>query len=131
MALKDFLRRLTVLDRAIVFFLLLFCGGLFYAVGLREPGRSVVVRSNQQVFYKAPLNENRAVELPGPLGRTRLEISGGAARIVASPCPYKICIGMGPVRRRGEIIACVPNRLIVQVTSPTEEKESDYDLLSR
>ncbi|NIQ96240.1 MAG: NusG domain II-containing protein, partial [Desulfuromonadales bacterium] len=45
----------------------------------------------------------------------RLEIENGTARIVDSPCPYKVCISMGEISRRGEIIACVPNRLLVQV----------------
>ncbi len=132
MALNDYWQRLTRLDRGIVLALLTFCALVFVVLGLRSPGQSVQVRQNQGTVFNAPLAEDRSVELQGPLGVTRLEIANGKARIVSSPCPYKVCIGMGEIHREGEIVACVPNRLLVQVIGQQGvEKENRYDLLSR
>lgn len=132
MALNSYWQRLTGLDRFIVVVLLTLCVLVFIALGLRSPGQSVQVRQNQETLFNAPLAEDRSVELQGPLGVTRLEIANGQARIVASPCPYKVCIGMGEIHRQGEIIACVPNRLLVQVVGQERaDKEKAYDLLSR
>lgn len=84
------------------------------------------------IIFSAPLDASRVVDLKGPLGLTRLEIGNGSARVTASPCPYKVCIGMGKIGREGEIVACVPNRLLLQVVGTgDDEKEKAYDLLSR
>lgn len=132
MALKPLLARTTPLDRLIVAVLLGLCLVLFVMIGARPPGQTVEVLRNGKIFFKAPLDEERTVELQGPLGATRLEIHHGQARILSSPCPFKVCLGMGPISQRGEIIACVPNRLLVTVAGgEATGKEREYDLLSR
>lgn len=132
MAVRDYWRRLTCLDRIIVAVMIVFCALLFAVVGLRQPGQAVLVKQGEDTVFTAPLAHRRIAELNGPLGVTRLEIDNGEARIVDSPCPYKVCISMGKISRQDEIIACVPNRLLVQVTGVDEAgKEPDYDLLSR
>ena len=136
MALKSFWLRTTPLDRVVVIAALAVCAGLLFAIGLRPPGQSIQVMRNGDAIYRAPLDRDVKAELPGPLGTTHLEIHDGAARVVSSPCPYKVCISMGEISRQNEIIACVPNRLLVKVVGADAvdtavDKESDYDLLSR
>ncbi len=132
MAVNGFWRRLTRLDRIIVMLLFALCILLFIAVGMRPPGRSVRVTAEGATLFTAPLERDRTAELTGPLGTTRMEIRDGKVRIVSSPCPYKVCIGMGDISHAGEIIACVPNRLLVQILGDEAEgKGPGYDLLSR
>ena len=132
MALKELWQRLSKLDRVIVAALLILCAALFVVVGMRAPGQSVQVKQGNNVIYKAPLAVDQKVDLEGPLGITELEIIAGQARIISSPCRFKVCIGMGKISRNGEIIACVPNRLLVQIVGQKDgAKEQDYDLLSR
>lgn len=135
MALKDLWQRLTRLDRCIVAVLLILCVVLFVVIGRHAPGESVQVKQDDAVIFKAPLSDSRKVDLSGVLGITELEIIDGKARIISSPCPFKVCIGMGEISRSGEIIACVPNRLLIQVVGVNDmngmKMEQDYDLLSR
>ena len=93
-------------------------------------GTHVVVTSGGQTCFTAPLGQPRSVDLDGPLGQTHLVIDVQGARITASPCPRKICISMGSARHTGELLACVPNRILVRIDSPAGE-EVPYDLLSR
>ncbi len=115
MALKGLLRRLTLLDRGIVLLLLLAAGCSFALLERGAAGERVVVERDGRVVFTAPLAEDRTVALAGPLGETELAIRDGAARILASPCPHKICMGMGPAARTGDFIACVPNHLLVRI----------------
>jgi hypothetical protein len=39
-------------------------------------------------------------------------------------------MGMGPAHRPGDLLVCLPNRILVQVEGETEES-APYDLLSR
>lgn len=118
-------------DRLLVPLLLALAIGLILLQLGREPGRRIVVEVAGQVVFTAPLDQPRQVELSGPLGTTDLRIADGQARILASPCPNKVCIGMGPVAHRGELLACVPNRLLVRVEGGEGREARDYDLLSR
>ena len=93
-------------------------------------GTHVVVTSGEQTCFIAPLDQPRSVDLDGPLGQTHLVIDAQGARITSSPCPRKICISMGSARQTGDLLACVPNRILVRIDSPTGE-EAPYDLLSR
>ena len=130
MALKELLRRLTPLDKGIVLVLMLAAIASFLYVGRGAPGARVVVERHGRVLFAASLAEDRTVSLPGPLGETVLSIHDGRACITSSPCPRKVCLGMGEVSRGGELLACVPNELLVRIDGPPRE-DLDYDLLSR
>jgi hypothetical protein len=130
-AVRAVLRRMTPLDRGIVLVLLLLTGFLFFFAGSAPPGQRVVVERDGRVIFTAPLSVDRTVALKGPLGETVLAIRHGRARITSSPCPRKICMGMGAIARSGEILACVPNHLLVRIAGEKGKKRKDYDLLSR
>ena len=127
--MRALLGRMTGLDRLIVVTLLLTVFASFFLLGALPQGERVLVERDGRLLFSAPLAENRVVDLEGPLGRTRLEIRDGRARILASPCPTKACIGMGAITRRGELLACVPNELLVRIAG--EGGGADHDLLSR
>ena len=93
-------------------------------------GTRVVVTSGGQTCFAAPLDQPRSVDIEGPLGPTRLVIDEQGVRITDSPCPHKLCLAMGPARHTGDLLACVPNRILVRIDSPGGG-EAPYDLLSR
>jgi hypothetical protein len=99
-------------------------------VATAPEGTQVVVTSGGQICFTAPLDQPYSVDLDGPLGKTHLVIDDQGARITDSPCPRKICISMGAARHTGDLLACVPNRILVSIDSPAGE-EVPYDLLSR
>jgi len=121
---------MTALDRMIVLGLL---GAAILSFQLTAPGEAgerVVVEQRGKVIFTAPLNSDRRVALSGPLGETVLVIHDGRVCVESSPCPRKICMGMGEISRNGELLACVPNELLIRVEGG-REKEGEYDLLSR
>ena len=58
----------------------------------------------------------------GPHGATVFRIEDGTARVISSACPYHYCIHMGRIRRKGEIIVCVPNRVVLSITGGNENE---------
>lgn len=131
MALRAIWRRLTVLDRWVVLALLLGACASFALLGQRPRGARVVVEQAGRVVFTAPLAEDRTAALPGPHGETVVAIRQGRAGIAAASCPNKVCMGMGEVSRRGEMIACVPNGLLLHIEGDAGGEAKDYDLLSR
>ncbi|MEJ2200822.1 MAG: NusG domain II-containing protein [Desulfuromonadaceae bacterium] len=130
MALAALLRRMTPLDRLIVLVLLLASAAAFALIGHGPRGTRVVVERQGQVIFSAPLGVDRTVTLNGPLGETQLRIRDGHAGIISSPCAHKVCIGMGQIAQQGELLACVPNDLLVRIEGQ-EAEEPSHDLISR
>ena len=125
------LRRLTPFDRKLVLLLGVLVLASF-AIPLRQQaGARLLVNSGEQTLFVAPLDRPQVAELSGPLGMTRFEIKQGGVRVLSSPCPNKICIGLGEARHSGDLLACVPNRLVFRIEGAATNQEQAYDLLSR
>jgi hypothetical protein len=129
MALIAWYRRLAPLDLPLVLLLLLIALASFWLVTTGEPGERIIVEQQGKIVFQAPLDQPRTATFTGPLGETVLSIGDGGARIVASSCPHHICQASGAIRRSGELLACIPNRLLLRVAGPSQE--NTYDLLSR
>jgi len=69
-------------------------------------------RSSQE-YYE--LNEDRVVEVEGPLGITKVIIEDGEVWVENSPCREKICMRMGRIKRTGDQLICIPNRVVVEI----------------
>jgi hypothetical protein len=121
---------MTAGDWTIVLALLLFSLAGIGWLAMGPAGSRVVVTSGDETCFVASLGQSHSVELPGPLGKTHLVIDERGAYITGSPCPRKVCLSMGPAQHGGDLLACVPNRIMVRIESPSAE-EAPYDLLSR
>jgi hypothetical protein len=74
-------------------------------------------RSSQE-YYE--LNEDRVVEVEGPLGITKVIIEDGEVWVENSPCREKICMRMGRIKRTGDQLICIPNRVVVEIEGDIE-----------
>ncbi|PLX82751.1 MAG: hypothetical protein C0616_01620 [Desulfuromonas sp.] len=131
MVLKAIVGRTTPGDRCLVAALLILGCVMLLVVGRSAPGTRVVIRVDDKVVYTAPLNDERHVDIPGPLGSTRVGIVNGAVAVEQASCPQRICMGMTPASKAGDMVACVPNRLLIVVEGNPVNGEERYDLLSR
>lgn len=48
-------------------------------------------------------------------GRNRIEIAKDYVRVVEADCPDKLDVLQGKITRPGEVIVCLPNRLVIEV----------------
>ncbi|NJD26599.1 MAG: NusG domain II-containing protein [Betaproteobacteria bacterium] len=85
-----------------------------------------IVRQEGRIFAEIDLRSRREVEVPGPLGVTRIAVEPGRARVVSDPGPRQYCVRQGWLARPGEIAICAPNRVSIQITGRTRA----YDSLS-
>ena len=46
-----------------------------------------------------------------------VEVDGPRARVISSPCRDKLCIHAGWLERPGDIAACLPQRVVVEIRS--------------
>jgi hypothetical protein len=119
---------MTALDRKVMLTLAIAAALLF---GLRfwpaPDGRLIArVEVNGTVVQEIDLTraEGRTVAIKLPRGQAELKVKDRAVRLLEMPdslCPRKICSHIGWIRRPGETIVCLPNRLVIRLISPKKQ----------
>ncbi len=122
---------MTFLDWLIVLSILAGVGFSFFQASQKKAGNLVIVEQDGKVLFSAPLDSSREETFTGPVGETVMVIRNREVFISHSDCPRKICMGMGHIRRSGDVIACVPNHILIRVAGEEKGDDREYDILSR
>jgi len=119
-------RHLRVGDGLVLAAALVFCVGS--ALSLWQGGRpdKAIIKAGGKVFAEVDLAVPRVVEVPGPLGSTRIEVQPGRARVAADPGPRQYCVRQGWLTSAGAVAICAPN----QVSLALSGRNADYDSLN-
>lgn len=100
-------------------------GILFATLWQFTPAGKVRIRSGDQIFATLSLNQERTIDVPGPLGNTRIVIHQHQARIQASPCRNQYCVHQGWLSHAGQAAVCLPNRITLELMG-----DKSYDSLN-
>jgi len=118
-------------DIVLIVLLVVFAGVFYFVFGLQgdsgTPGDIVVIRINGSDYSKIPLFEDNEIDIHNTSGIhiNTLRIENGRAIMVYADCPDKLCVERGAVSHTGEIIVCLPNRVVVEITG----RQSEYDAI--
>ena len=63
----------------------------------------------------AQLSPDRTLQVHGPLGDSVIEIREARVRFLESPCRGQQCVHSGWLEAAGELAACLPNRISIQL----------------
>lgn len=114
-------------DRLI--FCLLFFGALLsiFLCGLLfsgETGRLAVVEIDGRRYGEYSLQEKdgKTLEIMTEFGYNKIVIENGAVRVTESSCPDGDEMAAGSISETGEMLVCLPNRVMIRITG---EKEVD------
>ncbi len=68
-----------------------------------------------ELVEELDLEEERTIDLDG--GEIEIEVKGGRVRVAEADCPRGICIDSGWIRRTGQSIVCLPNKVLIETRS--------------
>lgn len=108
-------RFLRPLDVLVVAGVLAAAAWSFTGHGAEDGSRAVVYISNARYGWYDLTAAPREVVFPTRIGPVRARIGGGAARVLQSPCPNKLCVRHGEIRHRRAELICMPARLLIVV----------------
>ncbi len=94
----------------------------FWRFRIQENGTSVRVEVDGEVYGIYSLSEDQEIVINGT---NTLVISDGEAYMSEATCPDKLCVHQGRISADGELIVCLPNRVVVQIEENDAEKEDD------
>ena len=95
---------------------------------LRQPGDAVIIEVKGQVVQRLDLNTSQEITVNGAIGKTTVKIEGGAAQVIHSDCPEKICVKTGKITHAGEIIVCIPNKVVVKIIG---KEKNPFDVITQ
>ena len=109
--------------------LTLLCGALFtvfLVLTLWQGGAAdkAVIRSGGKIFREVSLSRDQVIEVPGPLGFSRIAIHGRQARIAADPSPRQYCVRQGWLKQAGEVAICLPNQVSLELSGGSKRYDS-------
>lgn len=87
---------------------------------------AAIVRAGGKVVAELDLSAPRVLDVPGPLGTTRIEIQPGRARVAADPGPRQYCVRQGWLTQAGAVAICAPNEVSLSLSG----RGADYDSLN-
>ena len=83
-----------------------------------------VIRSGGKIFSIVPLSRDQLIEVPGPLGISRIAIHNLRARIATDPSPRQYCVRQGWLKLAGEIAVCLPNQVSLELSGGRKRYDS-------
>ena len=103
--------------------------GASYAAfwGDRTVGTEAAVFLGMEQVTLLDLSADGDHAVPGRIGTSVLRVEAGRVRFTDSPCPGRICVHSGWLERSGEVAACLPNGVVVEV----QGGEREYDAVNR
>ena len=76
-----------------------------------KDGKTVVITQNNKEIYSASLNEDKVIDLETNV----IEIKNGKVDVKESVCKNQICVNHKKISKKGEQIACIPNKILITV----------------
>ena len=83
-----------------------------------------VVRARGQVVAEVGLTRAQVIDVPGPLGHTRIEVEPGRARVAADPGARQYCVRQGWLTRAGAVAICAPNEVSLSLSGGAAQYDS-------
>jgi hypothetical protein len=90
------------------------------------PAQYVEITAPGMAAQRLELGRDQAVEVRGRLGVSRIETRDGRVRFTEAPCVGRQCIHSGWLGRTGQVAACLPNGVVIEV----QGGEREFDAIS-
>lgn len=74
---------------------------------------NALIYQNDTLIAQAELDKNKTIALLD--GKMQVETGAGKIRIIKSDCPHHICVNMGWIQYSGQVIVCVPNKVLIEI----------------
>jgi Protein of unknown function (DUF1312). len=77
-----------------------------------------VIKVGNEIYREIPASRMQGHDtftVKTPAGYNVIEVSTGRIRVKDADCPDKICVRTGWIDKPGEVIVCLPHKLVIQI----------------
>ena len=97
---------------------------LFKTLWHSEHAAKIQIRQGNQIVATLSLNQDRLMDVAGPLGVSKIEIKQGKVRFLSSPCTNQYCVHQGWLNHAGQAAICLPNRVSLELLGTQKSYDS-------
>lgn len=99
---------------------------LYRSIAAGPPMVMIYHGDEQLARYPIPTDEQTIrFVADGELGESEIVIDRQGARFVSSPCTIQYCVRSGHRHQSGEVVACVPNRILIAIEGTPQQGDLD------
>ncbi len=115
-------------DWLVAFLFVTLAAGSFWLGGMMRTSEqaagnliAVVMAGNRQLTTR-DLAAPSDLAVRGAVGEMLLQVANRRIRVLRSTCPNQVCVRQGAASRPGEMLVCVPNRVVILIRRANEAK---------
>lgn len=104
--------------KEMLFFAILFIvAGVFCLVALQKnrDAQTVFISIDGIVQQQFELSDDQTYTIQTPQGYNTLQIQNHKAKVIEADCPDQICVQQKSVSHTGEMIVCLPHKVVVEI----------------
>lgn len=79
-----------------------------------------------KTIYFDPKVVGKELKIETEFGYNLLEIGDGKVRVIEADCPDQLDVKQGYISKPGEVIVCLPNKLVIEIMGEVEDNDVDY-----
>lgn len=98
--------------------------GAFQTLWHSEHAAKLRIRQGDAIYATLSLDQERAIDIHGPLGNSRIVIHHGQVRFEHSPCTNQYCVHQGWLSRAGQVAICLPNQVSLELLGSNKPYDS-------
>ncbi|NLV75428.1 MAG: NusG domain II-containing protein [Tissierellia bacterium] len=68
----------------------------------------------------------KTIPIKTEFGYNLIEIGDEKVRVIEADCPDQLDVKQGYISKVGEVIVCLPNRLVIEIKGLDEKRDVDY-----
>lgn len=109
-------------DKIVILFIFISSISLFFIINLtnvNSGNKYISVQINGEEVKQITFGNQSKKTYPikSKFGENILEVDKDKVRVIEASCPDKLDVKQGYIKNIGEIIVCVPNRLVIEIKS--------------
>ena len=85
------------------------------AINSSSEKKFAIIKVDGVIVREIDLANEKIFTIETGEGKNILEVKGKAVRVIEADCPDKICVRRGAIKNFGEVIACVPHKVLIEI----------------
>lgn len=116
--MKEWIRLLTKGDMLLILAMIVLSIASLYLIRVSQTaGRTAVITVDGIERKRLSLSNDGELTVHGPIGETVIKVENNHVRVLRSDCAAKVCVKTGRIQHTGQMIVCVPNKVVISITA--------------
>ncbi len=114
---------MTKWDKYLIFIIMLISIlSIFYIKNMatNQGEKYILIEVNGLEYKKITIDnskQSKYLDINTKYGYNKLEVKNGKVRVIEASCKDKLDVAQGFIENSGEVIVCLPNRMVVEIKS--------------